>query len=74
MAFDESLADRIRQALARRKNVEEKKLFGGVGFLLNGNMLVGIWKESLIVRFGSDEGDEALLETNVRSSTSRAGG
>ena len=39
MAFNKTLAERIRQRLARRKNVEEKKMFGGVGFLLNGNML-----------------------------------
>ena len=43
MAYSEALAERIRQGLARRKNVEEKKLFGGLGFLLNGNMLVGVW-------------------------------
>ena len=66
MAFSEALAERIRQALARQKNVEEKKMFGGVGFLLNGNMLVGVWKDSLIVRLGPDEGDEALLEPHVR--------
>ena len=53
-------------ALARRKNVEERKLFGCVGFLLNGNMLVGVWKDSLIVRLGPDEGDEALLEPHVK--------
>ena len=45
MAFNEALAERIRQALARRKNVEEKKMFGGIGFLLHGNMLVGVWKD-----------------------------
>lgn len=66
MAFDEALAERIRQALARRKNVEEKKMFGGVGFLLNGNMLVGVWKDSLIVRLGPDNYDDALLEPHVR--------
>src|SRR5262245_51862338 len=66
MAFSESLAERIRQRLARRKNVEEKKMFGGVGFLLNGNMLVGVWKDSLIVRLGPDEGDEALKEPHVK--------
>ena len=66
MAFDELLAARIRQHLARRKNVEEKKMFGGVGFLLNGNMLVGVWKDSLIVRLGPDDGDEALKQTHVR--------
>ncbi len=66
MAFSEALAERIRHALARRKNVEEKKMFGGVGFLLNGNMLVGVWKDSLIVRLGPDEDDLALLEPHVR--------
>src|SRR5579862_7251731 len=66
MAFSEALAERIRHALARRKNVEEKKMFGGIGFLLNGNMLVGVWKDSLIVRLGPDVDDLALLEPHVR--------
>jgi TfoX/Sxy family transcriptional regulator of competence genes len=66
MAFSEDLAERIRQQLARRKRVEEKKMFGGVGFLLNGNMLVGVWKDSLIVRLGAEEGEEALKEPHVR--------
>ena len=65
MAFNEALAERIRQQLARRKNVEEKKMFGGVGFLLNGNLLVGVRKDSLLVRLGPDESDEALLEPHV---------
>ena len=65
MAFSEILAARIRQGLARRKNVEEKKMFGGIGFLLHGNMLVGVWKDSLIVRLGPDDGDEALKEPHV---------
>jgi TfoX/Sxy family transcriptional regulator of competence genes len=65
MAFSAALAERIRQALARKRGVEEKKMFGGVGFLLNGNMLVGVWRDSLIVRLGPDEGDEALKEPHV---------
>ena len=65
MACNESLAERIRQGLARRKNVEEKKMFGGIGFLLNGNLLVGVWKDSLIVRLGPDQAEEALLEPHV---------
>ena len=48
MAFNEALTERIRQGLARKKGIEEKKMFGGIGFLLNGNMLVGVWKDSLI--------------------------
>jgi TfoX/Sxy family transcriptional regulator of competence genes len=66
MAFNEALAERIRQRLARRRNIEEKKMFGGIVFFLNGNMLVGVWKESLIVRLGQDQGDEALLESHVK--------
>ena len=46
MPFDEALADRVRHLLARRKSVEEKKMFGGLGFLLNGNLLVGVRKDS----------------------------
>ena len=66
MAFSEALAERIRQALARRKHVEEKKMFGGVGFLLGGNLLVGVWKQSLVVRLGKDQGEEALVEPHVK--------
>ncbi len=66
MAFDEALAGRIRKGLARRKGILEKKMFGGLGFLLNGNMLVGVWKDSMIVRVGPDAYDEALRETHAR--------
>src|SRR5438477_3547930 len=66
MAYDETLAKRIRQRLTRRKDIEEKKMFGGIGFLLNGNMLVGVWKDSLIARLGDEQGEEALLEPHVK--------
>jgi TfoX/Sxy family transcriptional regulator of competence genes len=66
MAFGESLAARIRQRLARRKNVEEKKMFGGIGFLLHGNLFVGVWEDSLCVRLGPDQAEEALLEPHVK--------
>jgi TfoX/Sxy family transcriptional regulator of competence genes len=66
MAFDENLAARLRHALARKKGVEEKKMFGAIGFLLHGNLLVGVWKDSLIVRLGSEEGEDALLEPHVK--------
>ena len=65
MAFSEELAERVRQTLARRKGVEEKRMFGGIGFLLNGNLLVGVRKDSLLVRLGPEEGDEALKEAHV---------
>lgn len=66
MAFNEALAARIRQALSRKRGIEEKKMFGGVGFLLNGNMLVGVWKDSLIVRLDPADTDMALQEPHVR--------
>jgi hypothetical protein len=66
MAFDESLAVRIRDALARRKNVEEKKMFGCVCFFFNGNALAGVWKDRLIARLGPDEGEAAMREPHVR--------
>lgn len=67
MAFDESLAARIREALARRRNIEEKRMFGCLCFMLGGNALTGVWKNSLIARLGPDEGELALLEPHVRA-------
>lgn len=66
MPFDESLAARIRAVLARKKNIEEKKMFGGICFLLHGNLLVGVWKDALIARVGPDTGKAALQEPFVR--------
>ena len=66
MPFDESLAARIRDVLARRKNIEEKKMFGCICFLLNGNALAGVWKDSLIARLGPVEGEAALREPHVK--------
>jgi hypothetical protein len=66
MAFNEALAERIRHGLARKKGIEEKKMFGGVGFLMNGNMLVGVWKNSMIVRVGPDNYEEVLLEPHIK--------
>src|ERR1051326_2917129 len=65
MAYSESLALRIRQALGSRHGITEKKMFGGVGFLLHGNMCVGIWKNSLIARIDPDSYEEALKEKYV---------
>ena len=65
MAYSESLAERIRQALARRRGITEKKMFGGVGFLLNGNICVGVWKTSMIARLGQEQAESALNEPYV---------
>ena len=62
MAGNEILTQRIRDALASRKAIEEKRMFGGVAFLWNGHVVVGVWKQSLIVRLGEPEASEALRE------------
>lgn len=64
MAFDTYLAERLRRLLGGRR-CDEKKMFGGLGILLHGNMLVGIWRDSLIVRLGPDAYEDALLEEHV---------
>src|SRR3954471_13003543 len=65
MAFDETLAARIHEVLARKRGVEEKKMFGCVCFMLDGNALAGVWKDRLIARLGPHEGEAALLEPHV---------
>ena len=66
MAYSESLAARIRQAFGRTRGLVEKKMFGGVGFLLHGHMCVGVWKNSLIVRLDPAEAEPLLAEPHVR--------
>lgn len=65
MAYSEALAGRIRRSLARRRDVEEKKLFGGIGYLLHGKVCVGVWKDALIARIGPERAAAALDEPNV---------
>ncbi len=55
---DEVLVGRIRPMLKRRKGYSEKKMFGGLCFFINGNMCVGPWKGSLIVRLAKEDHDE----------------
>jgi len=65
MAYSEPLADRIRDALADRAEVSERKMFGGIAFMLGGNMAVGVVEESLMVRLGPDA-ERALAVPHVR--------
>jgi len=61
MAYDEKLADRTREIIAlTHKNVEEKKMFGGLCFMVNDKMCVGVEKERLMVRFDPDKNDEVM--------------
>ena len=66
MAFDATLAARIRKRLARRAGLTEKEMFGGVAFLLNGNMCCGVRGEEMIVRLDPAATDGALREPHVR--------
>ncbi len=70
MPYDETLAAKVRQLLSQQKNLTEqlteKKMFGGVGFLLNGNICCGAWKEFLILRLGPDAARQVLGEEYVR--------
>jgi TfoX/Sxy family transcriptional regulator of competence genes len=59
MAYDATLADRVRERLGDVAGVTEKKMFGGVGFMSHGNMTVGVHGDGLIVRVAPDE-TEAL--------------
>ena len=61
MAFDESLAARIRAALARRKGVGERRMFGGLCFLLHGNLLVG---DNLCCSPTSSQAFAAIIRVN----------
>jgi TfoX/Sxy family transcriptional regulator of competence genes len=66
MAYDEGLAQRIREHLAEVQEIEEKKMFGGIGYLLRGNMACGVIGEDLIVRVGPDNDEDALRDPHAR--------
>ena len=55
MPYNEELAKRIRVMLGRRRKVQEKKMFGGVGFLVYGNMACGVHKQEMIVRLSDKD-------------------
>ncbi len=66
MVFSTSLAARVRQAIGHDRAIVEKRLFGGLGFLQRGNLLVAIWGTSLIVRVGVVRAAEFLQEPFIR--------
>ena len=66
MAYDQGLAGRIRKMLAGVASLEQKKMFGGVGFLFQGNMACGVHGDGLIVRVGPDRYPEALEQPEVK--------
>jgi TfoX/Sxy family transcriptional regulator of competence genes len=66
MAYDEALADRVRDHISARADVIEKKMFGGIGFMVGGNLAVGIRADELLVRLAPEDAERALSEEGVR--------
>ena len=66
MAFDEGLAERVRVVLARRSDVVEWRMFGGLTFMVSGRMCCGVQGGELILRLGPDGAERALESAHVR--------
>jgi TfoX/Sxy family transcriptional regulator of competence genes len=66
MAYDQALASRVRDVLGANPEITERQMFGGVAFMLSGNMAVGISKDELMVRIDPVDQDDALSEPGVR--------
>jgi TfoX/Sxy family transcriptional regulator of competence genes len=66
MAYNETLAQRMRAELVALPGLSEKKMFGGIGFLLHGNMACGVHGDEMIVRVGPQRHAEVLSRSHVR--------
>ena len=66
MAYSEGLAIRMRAELGRARGLQEKKLFGGIGFLVNGNMACGVHGQNMLVRLGTADYEAALKMPHVK--------
>ena len=67
MAYSEKLANRIRESLQHVKNVEEKEMMGGLTFMVNDKMCVGIIKDELMCRIDPDFHETAIEKTGCRT-------
>lgn len=67
MAYDEGLAERIRGVLEEHGAVSERRMFGGIAFMMRGHMTVGVLKDELMVRVGPEAYPAALREPHARS-------
>ena len=65
MAYNEKVAERIREIFKGRKDIQEKKMFGGIAFMLGGNMCCGIVDDRLMLRLGHDGVKAALAEPHT---------
>lgn len=66
MAYNTALVERIRNVLAGRKGLTERKMFGGVAFMLRGHMCCGVLNDDLVLRLSADQCQEALAQPYVR--------
>jgi TfoX/Sxy family transcriptional regulator of competence genes len=66
MAYDETVAQRIRQAIEGRDGLSERKMFGGLCLMLHGNMFAGLIDDELMLRVGPDKADELLGRPGTR--------
>ena len=66
MAYDEGLAQRIREVLHDQPGLVEKKMFGGLAFMINGNMSIGVVKHDLMVRVGAEAYQQTLEHPDAR--------
>lgn len=66
MAYDEVLADRVRSRLSERPDFSERKMFGGLCFMLGGHMCCGVVDRELMVRVGPDAYEDALAQPHAR--------
>ena len=67
MAFNEKLTDRVREIIADTHNItEEKKMFGGLCFMVNDKMCVGVESERMMVRFDPDKYEEVMEKEGCR--------
>ncbi len=66
MAYNEKLSDRIREAICDIPNVEEKLMFGGVCYMVNKKMCIGVVKDEMMCRIGLEKYDDALMKDGCR--------
>jgi TfoX/Sxy family transcriptional regulator of competence genes len=66
VAYDEALADRIRPLIAARGQPTERKMFGGITWMLQGNMACGVLGDDICVRMRPEDAEQALTETHTR--------
>ncbi len=66
MAYNKALVKRINELIKRKKSFTRKEMFGGVGYMLNGNVCVGVFKDDLIVRFDPKQTDELMNKKGAK--------